>query len=660
MSDRKRIMIVDDNQAIHDDFERILKPQSVELKNDINSLKELEDILFNADTPAKEEKSNSLLDLLDIDHAFNGQQAIEMVGIAEAENYPYALIFMDVRMPPGIDGISTIEKIWGLYPKIEMVLCTAYSDHTFDEIIHKLGTTDKLLFIKKPFDGIAIKQITISLTTKWHIERENQQYSKNLEKKVHQKTKELYDLVEKLRMEIDLKKEKERELNYIASSDTLTGILNRYTFYRTIENLVVESENNENLSPFSILYIDLDNFKEVNDAYGHETGDGLLVGATKRIRDVLNRLSTTECDLRIGTPKFDKHTLFRVGGDEFIAMLYGAKKAQSDQIAKEIVTDLHKATFEIKGNSISTGTSIGISSYPDDSRDVRQLVKFADIAMYQAKMNKNSYMFFSDIENKDIYAYLLQDELQKSLINEEIQMHYQGLMDSDGKLIGLEALVRWYHPSRGMILPAEFIPVAERTGQMIKIGEHILRTACIHLKELHRQGFSNLFVLVNCTTRQFYNSNFLSVIDNAITMAEIDPKFLKIALDERFSIEHFDKMVQIFEELNQKGIQVSIDSFGHGKSLINFLQNIPNNTIVKIDRSYVRNIVNNRQDREFLYHIIEMVQTRNLQAIVSGIENVAQKDLLHSKECIYQGFFFNRPKSFDQLLSDFKSVKDGE
>lgn len=642
-----RILIVDDNKDIHEDIKQILNPIGISSQD--TELQLLKNDLFGEENEGPGNDKDPLVINYHIDDAFGGESAVQMILQADAENYPYALVFMDVRMPPGMDGIQTVEKIWELNPFIEVVICTAYSDYSWDQILLNFGQTDHLLFMKKPLDSVSLKQVALALTTKWNLERLNRSHIDNLETEVKKRTRELNDLVEKLKAEIDLRKEKEEQLAHIAHFDPLTNLLNRNSYYQYIARII---ENKSDIEKLYFFYIDIDGFKQVNDLLGHDTGDLLLQQISQRIKLAL---TTHACLITNITGYEDKNkpaqqAIFRLGGDEFIAILASEEQSDIEKIAGELCKKI-KETYIISGQRIDISGSIGISIYPGDTEDANLLLKYADLAMYRAKELRGTYLFFDKIKDTIFIQQLaLENELKAALAREEIGLEYQSLLNNQDQLIGIEALIRWRHPTLGIQKPEDIIYIAEKTGLTIKIGEFILKTACKHLKKLHTAGFENLFVLVNCTMKQFYDANFINTIHNALTEADLQPDYLRLGLEERFSMQDPERSLGIISKLNKIGVHFTIDGLGKGQSLFNFLLTLPKHTTIKIDKAYVENITNNTEDKNFLFIMLDLLKSRCLDAIVSGIETREQKELLSTKDCILQGFYFNKPQAFEDFI----------
>ena len=646
---RARILIVDDNETIHDDLKKVL-----ETKKEVNRLEALKSELFG------EEPASSIPQIktieYSIDDAFQGEEAIEMVDKAAAEDDPYALIFMDARMPPGMNGVKTIQEIWKKHPDIEMVLCTAYSDYTWHKILEEFGTTDHLLFIKKPFDSVAIRQLTLSLTTKWNLARSNKRYVANLESEVEKRTVKLNALVEQLSDEINQRKEKEKQLSILANYDSLTGLGNRFHFYKAIEKTIERISGIEN-EKFALLFIDIDFFKQVNDLLGHDIGDLLLIQITERLKSSFQgkTLDLLKISFENNDDKYSS-TVFRLGGDEFTTLVKFESVDQVVALANRTIAEIKRPYF-ISNKEIIISCSIGISIFPDDSDNQAELVKYADIAMYQAKESKGCSVLFDKIRDNEFLSKLaLEEELKKALLNEQLVLNYQALMGQNHEIVGIEALIRWDHPRLGILLPNDFIPIAEKYHHMVEIGEYILRTACRHLKEIHNKGFNDLFIFVNCTNKQFYDPGFIEMIESVLENSDLEPRFLKLGLEEEFSIKEPEKSLTIIKSLKDKGIQFGIDGFGKGKSILSFLSQVPEDSLIKIDRSYVSNLEGHPNNVEFLHSILDLIKSRHLNAIVSGIETEQQKDIISSKQCIVQGYYFNRPKEFNEFLEDITTL----
>jgi diguanylate cyclase (GGDEF)-like protein len=366
MEYNRRILIVDDNESIHNDFRKVLVH---EVNEDHADLDEMEAELFGA----KEKEDDSTISgdqtvVYEVDSAFQGQEALKMVDKAEEEGRPYALIFMDVRMPPGWDGIETIGRIWVKHPYLEMVLCTAYSDYTWDDIVERLGCTDKLLFLRKPFDSVAVQQMALSLIKKFNLGQQARHYVKNLEAEVQQRTLQLQDLLHEMESKNAQLSSTNDELKHAALHDSLTGLPNRILFHDRLEQAIKLSKRNN--GKFGVALLDLNNFKEINDTQGHLVGDHVLTTVSDRINSVLR----------------SSDTVARLGGDEFAFVLPTVDRESPEIVAKKILDAISEPIVDDQ-ITIKTSGSIGVALYPDHGSDNDTIIGKADAAMYTAKRN---------------------------------------------------------------------------------------------------------------------------------------------------------------------------------------------------------------------------------------------------------------------------------
>lgn len=372
-----RILVVDDNESIHGDFRKVLVQET---SIDHTELNEMEAELFGAD-PEETKKSNKNTVTYEVDSAFQGQEALKMVDKAQEEGRPYALVFMDVRMPPGWDGIETISRIWVKHPYVEMVLCTAYSDYTWDDIVEKLGCTDKLLFLRKPFDSVAVQQMALSLIKKFNLGAQARYYVKNLEHEVQQRTLQLQDLLKEMESKNAQLASSNDELKHAALHDSLTGLPNRILYHDRLEQTLKLAKRNN--SKFAVALLDLNGFKEINDTQGHLVGDLVLKTVAERTGNALRA----------------SDTVARLGGDEFALILPTVDRESPDIVAKKVL-DAISAPIEHDKTSVKVGGSIGVALYPDHGVDNDTMIGKADAAMYQAKRNGGGICTYSEDETQ--------------------------------------------------------------------------------------------------------------------------------------------------------------------------------------------------------------------------------------------------------------------
>ena len=644
-----RILIADDNRDIHEDIKYILDSSS-ENTDDYSETKRLKEELFGeSGSPVGNEKVTGIK--YSIDDAYQGEEAVRMVKTACENGDPYSLIFMDVRMPPGIDGIETVERIWKIDPDAGIVICTAFSDYSWDQIVLKLGQNDNLLFIKKPFDSVSLKQIALAMTTKWSLKRQINEYIGNLEKQVEIRTNELTGTVDKLKAEIALRKEKEKQLAYSAHYDSLTELLNRRSFYSYLSDITTEGACQKD--KFALFYIDLDDFKNVNDVFGHDTGDRLLVEVAGRIGKVLagHAMEMPDYISENGHVK----AIFRLGGDEFIAILAESSREELGMIAQKLIDEI-KIPFIIYGNEIDTSCCIGISICQSDSLPSETPLKFADMALYEAKKVNGIFRFYDQSESESYLNELkLEKDLRKAVQKEQIGVYFQRLVNTKEETIGVQALARWFHAEFGELGPDRFIHIAEKSDLIISLGAHIMRLAAGYMKKIHDRGHGELFVLVNCTAKEFYYPGFVNIVKNVLRDSSLEPSRLKLNLDDKFSFQATPVALSIIKELNDIGVQFALNGFDSDYPAFVFLQKVPRDTIIKLDREYVKNIVSDERNRRFLIALMDIIETLELRILISGIETLDQKRLLEEKNCILQGYHYNIPKPFGEFLEDLNT-----
>lgn len=733
-----RIIVIDDNPAIHRDFIKIL----VTKKNQNETkLSEIESELFGTST------DESQFPEFEIDTASQGKEGVDKIKQAIKEKKPYALAFVDVRMPPGWDGIETIKHIWKLDKNIQVVICTAYSDYSWEETFAQLGHTDSLLILKKPFDNVAVRQLASALTKKWQLFEESSRYTLNLEDKVNERTESLEKSLSLMRAtlesaadgvlvvdnenhisdynikfldmwgiessvaakrdfsglmqlikeqiqdlpEFDLKLKQleghpddiltgyikctdkrifeyytqpyslndkivgrvwsfrditkratlETELQFQATHDLLTGLPNRNMLLKSVQQAISSSEHDNSM--FGVLFLDLDRFKLVNDSLNHEAGDSILCSVTERLQSVLK-----EDDL-----------LARLGGDEFVVVTRHINNTDDlVKLANKILLTFTNP-FKVENHDIILTTSIGICVYPKDGKEIDVLLRNADAAMYCAKeLGSNQFQFYTDeLNKKNVDRLDKESELRRAILHNEFFLLYQPQFDlSTEKLVSVEALIRWQHPTKGLILPIDFIPLAEETGLIIPIGEWVLNTACKQNKAWQDMGFPPIRVAVNVTTKQFRLFNFVEIVKEVLSRTGLEAQYLELELTENVIISNLD-VVNSIQTLKDFGVQIALDDFGTGYSSLSYLREIPIDRL-KIDQSFVQNIETNRGDDVIIQAIIAMAKSLHLEVLAEGVETQNQMEFLKKYKCgAVQGFYFSKAISSHDCEALLKSSK---
>ncbi|CAH2212082.1 putative bifunctional diguanylate cyclase/phosphodiesterase [Tepidibacter aestuarii] len=425
-----------------------------------------------------------------------------------------------------------------------------------------------------------------------------------------------------------------KELNYLLFSDPLTNLLNR----RAIENKLSESieKTSKNNAKVGILFIGLDKFKLINDSLGHSAGDYILKKVANRLRVIIR----------------EEDAIARSSGDEFVLILNEINKLNEIvDIVKNII-DIFETPFTLKEKEVDINCSIGISIFPDNGNNVETLFKNADIAMYKSKENqRNNYEFYNDIMSEQMDKKLeIAQRFRVALERKEFILHYQPKVNiKTNKVTGLEALVRWKHPKKGLIYPNNFIPVAEETGLIKKLDQYILELSCLQIKEWLNKGITSPNISVNISGKTFYENDFLEKIEYTLKNTGIDSSFISIEITETAAMKDKEYAYKVLEQIREKGIKILLDDFGKGYSSLSYLKYFPID-ILKIDKSFVDKICYNNIDSSIMRAIVDMAKALNLKVLAEGVETEKQLRLLEDLNCEeYQGYLFSKPLPVDKI-----------
>ncbi len=434
--------------------------------------------------------------------------------------------------------------------------------------------------------------------------------------------------------DITARRHAEQKLDFFTYRDPLTGLPNRTLFAELLSHAIQQAERGQ--MTFGLLFLDLDHFKTINESLGHSVGDQLLIEVGKRLRALLRKVDT----------------MARIGGDEFnIIVEFDESLPGIDLVAQRMIEALAQP-FLLDGHRIYTGISIGIALYPTDGRDIETLQSNADAALYQAKMQGRGVIrFFSPEMTRQAKDRLtLEADLRRALDQQELRLYYQPQIDLvSGQMAGLEALVRWEHPVRGMISPAEFIPLAEESGLIVRLGDWVLRTACRQIKEWLGTGLAPRQTAVNVSTVQLSRGHLIESVNEALQETGIPPERLELEITESFVMADFDRSFKTLADLRALGVRLSIDDFGTGYSSLAYLQQIEAHKL-KIDLSFVRDVTTNRSNASIVKTIIAMGHSLDLEVIAEGVEHPDQARYLRSLQCdVMQGYLISRPLPTDEI-----------
>jgi diguanylate cyclase (GGDEF)-like protein len=448
------------------------------------------------------------------------------------------------------------------------------------------------------------------------------------------------NITDNLSTETQLREHRER-LYHLVHHDALTNLPNRMLLQDRLARMMMKAKRHKTY--VAVLFLDLDRFKKINETLGHEIGDKLLLEVSKRLENCVRK----------------SDTVARLGGDEFGIILDDLRDIKFVAVvARKILQALSKPIL-IQEYELYATSSIGISLYPDDGEEEDELLRCADTALYRAKdAGKNNYQYYtSDMNTRAFEFLLLESGLRKALDNDELVVFYQPLINlEDNKLIGMEALLRWQHPEKGMISPGDFIPLAEETGLIEPIGEWVLRAACAQNKKWQDAGYPPVKVSVNMSARQFSKKNIVEMISDILKEIDLSPEHLGIEITESVIMQDVKSTISKLTKMQEMGICLSIDDFGTGYSSLSYLKLFPIDYL-KIDRSFVFNITSDSTDAAIATSIILLAHSMNLKVVAEGVETKEQLKMLRQQGCdIVQGFLFSKPLAAEEFVPFFEPL----
>ncbi len=592
-----RVLVVDDEPGIRDAYRQVLAQSDV--SQEVEGFRELRSRLFK-NTPAKSRaKGRSHSTTFEPVFCDQAPAAVAAVKEALAHNQPFAVVFLDMRMPPGPDGVWAAAHIRELDPAVEIVICTAYSDADPSDIGGLVPPEDKLSYLQKPFHPHEVRQMTIALGSKWRAER---------------------------------------RIVRLAYFDTLTGLPNREQSHnRLVRALQAAKENDRTLA---VLYLDLDNFKRVNDTLGHTAGDELLRLVADRLRNSLrDRVDTAIPGAGAGARLGD---IARLGGDEFMVLLPSIRHAADAGGVAERLIEALREPMQLDANSLAVTPSVGIAVYPQDGTDAVTLLRHADLAMYVAKRRSpGTYAYYDASMNAiALHRFTIEDRLRGALARNELSLLYQPQFDvRTAGVSGMEALLRWSSAELGVVGNAEFLPVAEETGLILPIGAWMLRTACLQAKSWRAEGLAVQRIAVNVSARQFALAEYPSQVGAILQETGLDPAMLELEISESVVMADESWAERTINQLKKLGVSLAIDDFGIGYSRLGRLRNFA------VDRLKIAgSFVTSGDDRAIASAIIAMSRSLRINVTAEGVENYPQLAFLQEQDCQdAQGFLLSGP-----------------
>ena len=522
----------------------------------------------------------------DIVEAADGLEAIKAV-----EKYHPALILLDAVMP-GIDGFTTCQQIKDKgYTDIPVMMITGLDDDASVERAYEVGAID---FITKPIKWAVLKHRVKSV-------------------------------VEKVIAE--------RKVELLAYKDTLTGLPNRLLFADRLEQSVIRSERSR--TSMALMLVDIDDFKLVNDSFGHEAGDKLIQAVGQLIGRSLRRADT----------------IARLGGDEFAVIIEGIDSPDDAISIADNLTTILEHNVRLDDQETYTSASIGIAVYPDDGKDARTLLKNADIAMFRAKESgKHCFQFYTPEMSVNAMERIdLENSLKAAFENDEFIIHYQPIIDiNKNEIVGVEALLRWRHPEKGMIHPVDFISTVEDSGLIMALGEWLIFSVCKQIRVWHDSGLKDQHVSINLAARQFIEQDIVAIFVQALQENDIEATSLAVEVTEQTLIDNRGEVESTLKKLRSMGLKIMLDDFGTGYASLAYLRNYPV-SVVKIDHEFIIGIPENQQDSAIVEAIAGLTRGLKLDLLAEGVENERQIEALKAMGCQYaQGYYWSKALPGDE------------
>ena len=524
-----RILIVDDNPDIHRDIEKCLAGPAKP-----GALQALEREMFGSGA------SESAHPVYEIVSAHQGEQGVAACAQALREDRRFSAAFVDMRMPPGIDGLETIERLWKLDPGLQVILCTAFSDYSWKQISGRLGRRDDMLVLRKPFEQIEVQQMALALCEKRRLAIEAQKRVHELERIVNERTAELQEARRQDRLRLDSLEEivdrRTQELRRAALHDRLTGLPNRGMFAEAVNRAIARASLDSKYG-YAVLFLDCDRFKVVNDSLGHACGDLLLTELARRLSEACERSPGMRGACEQALPA-------RLGGDEFAILMAGIGSEERTIEAARIVSSMLEAPARIQGHDLRLNASIGIATSAQRYSRAEDVIRDADTAMYKAKAAGRGRVvaFTPEMHDDAMQRLVLENDLRAALAANVLQVHYQPIVDlSTGEVVALEALSRWTHSRLGPIPPTKYIPIAEETGLVLPLGEQVLRTSLTQLAHWTRTlpaGTRVPVVSVNVSRKQLVEAGFADRLSDIVKETGVDPKRVVLEITESTVMEH--------------------------------------------------------------------------------------------------------------------------
>jgi len=622
-----RVLVVDDDAQLIGEYVRCL---GEDFEPDIatTTLGDLEKVLFGEET---DEKGAARFEV----HSRNqGDAAVEAVKAAIDAGDPYSIVFIDIRLPPGQDGITSAKQIRELDPNVNIVIVTGSLSIDPDNLGKEIPPADKVFFFKKPFLGAECRQLAAALCGKWHADMALRQVNEDLERRVEERT---------------------AALQKIAYFDMVTRLPNQLLLIEELKNLISKAEDTE--GDTVVVLLDIERFSFINETMGYESGTELL-------RSIGNRLSRTFVEEANG----QRAIVGRFGADEFALLVPGIDSDSDIRELAEMVKQTVEEPFLINGRDLFLKAAIGVSWHPVHGRDAKSVFRCAEAALHRSMRSLDCSItyYHNEMRFRARHKFDLEAELRGAIDSGQVIAHYQPQQCTEtGELAGLEALARWKRPDGSVVPPSDFVPLSEEMGISDVLFESIMNTVCRDVTRWREEGEWDIPVSVNVSAHQLRNANLVSLIKSILTQAQVDKKLINLELTETVLLEDLTIAQPVLDDLAAYGVGIHIDDFGTGYSSLSYLAQLPVQTL-KIDRAFISQLSDPDANTKVVEAIIALGKAMDLEVVAEGIETDHQYAIVRRLGCdLVQGYFIARPMPPEQLCTwrggyeDTQSLKHG-
>ncbi len=615
-----KVLVVDDDALIIGEYLLCLGNE-FEPESATATLGDLEKVLFGEETDDRGAASFEV-------HSRNqGEAAVEAVEAAIAKKQPYAIVFLDIRMPPGMNGIEAAQAIRKLDPNVNIVIVTGSMNPEPENLGKVIPPADKVFFFKKPFHAVECRQLAAALCGKWHADMALRNANEELEQRVAERT---------------------AALQKIAYFDPVTRLPNQLLIIEELKVLIDKAE--ETTGDTVVILLDIERFSFINETMGYDAGTELL-------RSIANRLSRTFCE----EGARQQTIVGRFGADEFAIMVRGVESDAAIRELAESVRETVESPFLINGRDLFLNASIGVAWHPIHGRDAKSVFRCAEAALHRSMRNLNDPItyYHNEMRYRARYKFDLEAELRGAIERGQIVPHYQPQQCTrSGEVKGVEALARWIRPDGSIVPPSDFIPLSEEMGVSDLLFESIMKSVCRDIATWRMHGDWNIPVSVNLSAHQLRNRNLVGLIKGLLNRGNINQKLINLELTETVLLEDLSVAQPMLDDLAAFGVGIHIDDFGTGYSSLSYLAQLPVQTL-KIDQAFVSQLTESSANNRVVEAIVALGKAMQLEVIAEGVETDQQYATIRRLGCDFaQGYFIARPMPAEQLLKWLGGYED--